>query len=119
MRVFARFAGATLVLGGLPFALYLGGRLLGRVPAPSGWYRLTEMGTVTPNHGPWYDTWPGLLVFLCMAALAVLLLGTLLAGIGAALGRRGRPAVAGHAGLAAAQAGLLAAQAHFLAWLID
>ncbi len=105
----------TVLLGALPMALYAGARLSGSLPSEAAWECQHRGG----NHGPWWDTAQGVVIYLSDLALVVLLIVTLTGSIVVALmKRRTSPVLVGLA-LAALHAVLLFTQLWFLFWTVD
>ena len=116
LQMVCRLAGTlALLFGALPMVLYAGARLSGSLPSEAAWANQHQGG----NHGPWWDTAQGVVIYLSDLGLVVLMFVTL-AGtmVVAATKRRTVPVLMGLL-LVAAQAALAFSHLWFLFWTID
>ena len=107
-----RLLGATVTLGALPLALYAGARLFGLCPDPAEWAHQAS------NHGPWWDTLPGLIIYLSDIALMALAIVTLARSSLALTMRRNNLLPSGLA-LVALQIALIVGHFRLLFWTVD
>ncbi len=99
----------SILLGGLPFALYFFERISGLLTSEDSWY-----GTGA-NHGPWRWGIEGFTIYYPLLILMIVSLTKSLSGVKE---RNWRLLAAGFA-LVAAQLVLLFGQMYFLTWTID
>jgi hypothetical protein len=116
MRIYVAL---TALLGGLPFLIYGWGRRFGGVPAEAEWFRVDpDTGFVVTNHGPWSDTWQGVVIFSCTQLLCVVLIATAVWFVASSRNLTLRK-LGVFLCLLPVQLGLLVAQGRYLFWTID
>jgi hypothetical protein len=103
----------TALFAAAPLLLYASARLTGSLPAPDSWAR--HLG----NHGPWWDSWQGVIIY--GSDLALMLLGGLSLLSSVVLGvtrRKARLVIAGLA-LVGLQAAVVILHFWCLFWTVD
>ena len=100
----------TLLLGGLPFALYLGAQMSGALPSPGDWMAQGY------NHGPWRWELSGFTVGYPLAVLGIV---TVSVGAWQALQRRSWSTAATGSAILVLQAAILVAQFQTIWWTVD
>ncbi len=103
----------TALFGTAPLLLYAWARLTGSLPSPDNWDRHFA------NHGPWWDSLQGVIIY--GSDLPLMLLGGLSLLSSIVLGvtrRKGRLVIAGMA-MVALQAAVLIIHFWYLFWTVD
>jgi hypothetical protein len=104
------FALMSVVLGGLPFLIYLVERNLGSLPTSESWY------ATGANHGPWRNGAEGLTIYY---PLIVLLVVTVVAFASRGVKDKQRSLIAFGLFLVIIQLAILVAQMYLLTWTVD